>query len=256
MYKGVFIRPLRGMHMRKWIVVAAALVFGVLFISSALASLAQFQGTWANIDSGITKLKVDVSGSEVGVQAWGKCHPIDCDWGTVEGVAFAPSVDSNLINDANVIQAVFTESFKRTTLVLTIAGNRLDVLSLNEFTDSSGRTNYASDYTLSRASFLIVPVTLTGGDNQELALVPGEQIKIKLKSWKGDYLHRPDTERGVTTWDTVAGNEWILEMGENGKVMLESWKGDYLHRPDTERGVTTWDTGVGNEWIVEVITNS
>jgi len=26
--------------------------------------------------------------------------------------------------------------------------------------------------------------------------------KIKLKSWKGDYLHRPDSRQGVTTWHT------------------------------------------------------
>lgn len=199
---------------------------------------------------------MDVFGSEVEVQAWAKCHPIDCDLGIAEVVAFAPSADSNLINDAHMIQAVFTERFEKTTLVLTIAGNRLNVISLNEFTDSSGSTNYASDFTMSRARFLVVPVTLTGGDIQELVLVPGEEIKIKLKSCKGDYLHRPDTAREVTTWDTGIGNEWILQMDENGKVTLKSWKGDYLHRPDTARGVTTWDTGVGNEWTVEVVTNS
>ena len=36
-----------------------------------------------------------------------------------------------------------------------------------------------------------------------------------------------------------------------GKFQLHSWKGDYLHRPDSAQGVTTWSTGVGNEWIVE-----
>ncbi|MFB2737911.1 hypothetical protein, partial [Umezakia ovalisporum] len=36
--------------------------------------------------------------------------------------------------------------------------------------------------------------------------------KIKLKSWKGDYLHRPDIAQGVTTWNAGVGNEWILEL--------------------------------------------
>jgi len=163
-YKGAFIRPLRGMGMKKGIVFAVALVFGVLFISGASASLAQFQGTWTNVDSGtsgITKLKVDVSGSKVAVQAWGKCHPTDCDWGTAKGVAFAPSVGSDLINDANAVLAVFPESFKKTTLVLTLSGSRLDVISLSEFTDSSGRTNYASKYTFARAP--ATPVLTTPG---------------------------------------------------------------------------------------------
>ena len=75
-----------------------------------------------------------------------------------------------------------------------------------------------------------------------------------LKSWKGDYLHRPDTPQGVTTWNTGVGNEWILLLAADKKIMLKSWKGDYLHRPDTPQGVTTWNTGIGNEWDVEVIT--
>ena len=78
-------------------------------------------------------------------------------------------------------------------------------------------------------------------------------VKIKLKSWKGDYLHRPDTDQGVTTWHTGIGNEWTVEAIADNKIKLKSWKGDYLHRPDTDQGVTTWHTGVGNEWTVEVI---
>ncbi|MEB3123438.1 MAG: hypothetical protein VKL41_19720 [Snowella sp.] len=77
--------------------------------------------------------------------------------------------------------------------------------------------------------------------------------KIKLKSWKGDYLHRPDSAQGVTTWSTGIGNEWTVEKIADGKIKLKSWKGDYLHRPDSDQGVTTWNTGVGNEWTVEVI---
>jgi len=77
--------------------------------------------------------------------------------------------------------------------------------------------------------------------------------KIRLKSWKGDYLHRPDTPQGVTTWNTGVGNEWTVELIDGNKIKLKSWKGDYLHRPDTSQGVTTWNTGVGNEWIVEPV---
>lgn len=74
--------------------------------------------------------------------------------------------------------------------------------------------------------------------------------KVMLKSWKGDYLHRPDSAQGVTTWNTGKGNEWSLEYSA-GKLRLKSWKGDYLHRPDSAQGVTSWNTGVGNDWILE-----
>ncbi|MBD2458120.1 hypothetical protein H6G80_29150 [Nostoc sp. FACHB-87] len=79
--------------------------------------------------------------------------------------------------------------------------------------------------------------------------------KIKLQSWKGDYLHRPDSEQGVTTWGTGIGNEWLVESVSDRTIRLKSWKGDYLHRPDSEQGVTTWGTGVGNEWLVESVSD-
>jgi hypothetical protein len=74
---------------------------------------------------------------------------------------------------------------------------------------------------------------------------------VRLKSWKGDYLHRPDSPQGVATWDTGIGNIWSVECVEGGKIQLKSWKGDYLHRPDSTQGVTTWNAGMGNVWIVE-----
>ena len=77
--------------------------------------------------------------------------------------------------------------------------------------------------------------------------------KVMLRSWKGDYLHRPDAAPSVTTWGTGPGNVWILEPIAGGKVMLKSWKGDYLHRPDAAPSVTTWGEGIGNEWILEPI---
>ncbi|MFZ2725492.1 MAG: lamin tail domain-containing protein [Methylococcaceae bacterium] len=77
--------------------------------------------------------------------------------------------------------------------------------------------------------------------------------KIKLRSWKGDYLHRPDSAQDVTTWNTGVGNEWNVELIGYNKLKLKSWKGDYLHRPDTAQGVTTWNTGIGNEWNLEIV---
>merc|ERR1711920_834320 len=76
--------------------------------------------------------------------------------------------------------------------------------------------------------------------------------KIRLKSWKGDYLHRPDSaQQGVTSYHTGKGNEWTIEKLDSGKISLKSWKGDYLHRPDSPQGVTSYHTGKGNEWTLE-----
>jgi len=76
--------------------------------------------------------------------------------------------------------------------------------------------------------------------------------KVKVKSWTGDYLHRPDNAEGVTTHDSGIGNEWTVEQVDDGKIMLKSWKGDYLHRPDNSGGVTSWGKGgKGDIWTIE-----
>jgi hypothetical protein len=73
--------------------------------------------------------------------------------------------------------------------------------------------------------------------------------KVKLKSQKGDYLHRPDGNPAVTTWSEGIGNVWTVECKGDTLVMLRSWKGDYLHRPEGHPALTTWSVGIGNEWI-------
>ena len=91
----------------------------------------------------------------------------------------------------------------------------------------------------------------TSDNSMQTQSTNDSSIKVKLKSSKGDYLHRPDTPHGVTTWNTGSGNEWTLEI-LNGKIKLKSSKGDYLHRSDAPHGVTTWNTGSGNEWTLEL----
>jgi len=73
---------------------------------------------------------------------------------------------------------------------------------------------------------------------------------VRLRSWKGDYLHRPDGPGGVTTWPT-GEMDWSVERAASGRFCFKSWKGDYLHRPDGPPGVTTWPVGE-IEWTVEV----
>lgn len=92
-------------------------VLGVLLVSAwsllpgraAAQCVAPFeQGSWVNIDSttrGITRIVVDFScndqvlcgidangnvtcstpGAPYHLHLWGRCHPTDCDWGTVDG---------------------------------------------------------------------------------------------------------------------------------------------------------------------------
>ena len=58
-------------------------VFFVAFFLTLGASAFNYNGTWFNTNSssnGITKLIIKSNGT---IRAYGKCHPRDCDWGSV-----------------------------------------------------------------------------------------------------------------------------------------------------------------------------
>jgi hypothetical protein len=85
------------------------------------------------------------------VQAWGKCHPKDCDWGVVPAYSFSPDVSSDPVNQAQALMAVFDAGFSETALFIKPQGNRLSVQSYTRFKDNSGRTNYASSYVFQKS---------------------------------------------------------------------------------------------------------
>jgi len=132
----------------------AAVLLLLLIATVGLASINQFAGSWTNVDPntrGITGLDIAAEGTFANVQGWGKCQPIDCDWGTVPAQAFASSISSDLASGADTLIAVFDGGFSETTLVIKPAGNRLNVDSYDRFKDNSGRSNYMSSYTFQKA---------------------------------------------------------------------------------------------------------
>jgi hypothetical protein len=132
-----------------------AVLLVLLIACSGMASIDQFGGSWTNVDpntGGITRLDIAVEGALVKVHAWGKCHPTDCDWGTVQAQPFAASASSDIAS-ADTLIAVFDSGFSETTLVIKPAGNRLNVNSYDRFKDNSGRSNYMAGYAFQKASY-------------------------------------------------------------------------------------------------------
>ncbi len=131
----------------------AALLLLLISLSTCSASLSQFAGDWTNADSntgGITNLSISVSGSSASVHAWGRCHPTDCDWGTVSAYVFSADVSSDPVTQAQALMAVYNSGFSVTTLFIKPQGSSLSVQSYTAFQDSSGRSNYASSYKFNR----------------------------------------------------------------------------------------------------------
>lgn len=135
--------------------IASALLVLLLFAPAASADIKQFSGTWRNTDpatGGLTALRIEVRGTRVMIQAWGKCHPRDCAWGHAEGTAYGPSVADNLAETAQTVSTIYITSFSQTILIIRPAEDgQLEVEWLTKFTDQSGRTSYRRVERFSRA---------------------------------------------------------------------------------------------------------
>ncbi|HET7613334.1 MAG TPA: hypothetical protein VFK26_05365 [Gemmatimonadaceae bacterium] len=97
------------------------------------------QGSWQNentVDPNLTSLNVFVDGSFVGVQAFGRCLPTDCDW----GVATANTTDWNTKQSLGVF---WDQGFAtRTMLVEYLSATRIKVTVFTDFTPEDGREDY------------------------------------------------------------------------------------------------------------------
>jgi len=136
-------------------------LFATLVLCMALAiagpssaQIAQFAGRFDNVNTntkGLVSVDIKVNGNDVTVQGWGACSPTPCDWGTVDGYAYATDVQANLAQTADVVTAEFKTSFEVSLLTIKPRGNDLFITVYTRFTDASGRTAYREEGTFRRA---------------------------------------------------------------------------------------------------------
>lgn len=117
------------------------------------AQIGRFDGHWVNTNTatrGLEAVDIHVNGTNVTVQGWGACSPTPCDWGSVDGYAYATDVSSDLATTADYVTAEFTKSFEVTLLTIRPQGDDLFIVAFTRFTDSSGRTAYRETGTFHR----------------------------------------------------------------------------------------------------------
>lgn len=139
--------------MRKVVVALVACILAGFTSSSVFANLNRFAGKWENIDAktrGLTRLEISIVGTKVKVHAYGDCEPSDCDLGEVEGIAYAPSVDSNLAETAKAITVKYAGG-EMIMVIRPIESNRLQAETFTRFTDKSSRADYTAIYTFARS---------------------------------------------------------------------------------------------------------
>ena len=111
-------------------------------------------GPWVNPSAtgGLAKVVVGGTAAAPVVHAFGQCSPTPCDWGRVRGITYGPSISATV---GTKVLAPYTFGFKKAQLAITynhpLKGvDTLTVTSYNEFTDGSGRSNYAKTEVLVR----------------------------------------------------------------------------------------------------------
>lgn len=133
------------------------LAFVALTSVTALAGipLNNFNGTFFNENGatkGISKIKFNVSGNSVKVQAFGSCTPTDCDWGKVQGTAFSQNISTPASSNTEAIQAVYNFSHANTYVVITpISKNRIAVRTMTIFKTGNRKPYTKLEYLRKRA---------------------------------------------------------------------------------------------------------
>jgi hypothetical protein len=117
------------------------------------AMVAGLLGTWKNANSGGALAGIRITGTVAApvVTAFGRCTPTPCNWGPSRGITYGASISS--VRGATVL-APYNFGFKKSQLIIHYSvvnkKPRLTVAEFNEFTDGSGRANYAMTETLVR----------------------------------------------------------------------------------------------------------
>jgi hypothetical protein len=117
-------------------------------LGDSVTPVASLPAIWINpaATGNVRAVILSKVGGVLRVHAYGYCSPVPCNWGTITGITFGPSVTATT---GNTFLAPYTFSFARALLDgrVNAAGTRLTVQTWTEFTDHSGRSNFETSET-------------------------------------------------------------------------------------------------------------
>jgi len=138
------------------------------FLASSVVSgqTADIEGEWVNVDSrtrGLTRLVISKSEKGWSIEAWGKCHPKDCVWGTTFLAPLGSSVEDHSSNQGF---AIWKAGFATKYVTVTLGDGQMAAEIITIFCDRSGRANVRSVDAFKRAEEGALGQQKNGGSNQ------------------------------------------------------------------------------------------
>jgi len=105
------------------------------------SNIGRFAGVWVNEDAqtrSITRIELRRRWPGTEIRMWGKCHPVDCDWGSRYSYELSDVARGEMKVAWKPAFAVRTQDLKL------LPDGRLEVVTHTQFTDRSGRRPYDS----------------------------------------------------------------------------------------------------------------
>ena len=182
------------------------LTLSILFLFSlnVSAQLRSFVGNWSNTDSntsGITRIRITASGSNVYTHAWGQCSPRDCDMGRSTATRYYSS------NSLSRLTASFnrTRGISRFVIFSLLRSNVLQARVFVRYSGSS-RRNAVRTYRFRKTARAVlgVPVLLSPRSGARLNRNP-RRTTLDWRPVSGAAAYGVEVQhysRGLRRWST------------------------------------------------------
>ena len=122
---------------------AAGIAAVFCLLTAGRADVQDFYGNWetvGSLTSDVAHVQISpAGGNHVKIRVYGRCHPIECDWGLADGRSYSDAPQSR---DVNILAADFNTGFAHKELIFRKAGDEVLMEVLTDFTDGTGRHDF------------------------------------------------------------------------------------------------------------------
>lgn len=130
----------------------------------------KIDGNWVNLDPNSLP-KLFVSANSTRIRAWGKCHPSNCDWGTVA-----------MTKVGSGYRAIFNDAVARRVLILTpLSNGQLNVRATYNYKDS--RPTKRLSYTFKKEAARTIDGIYSNANPNALPKLQIYGNSTKIKAW-------------------------------------------------------------------------